>query len=142
MEHSVTILGARGSVPVSGQEFSRYGGATTCVVVSLAGQDVVLDAGTGLLSLPERLLRQDSLPLLLTHPHVDHLLGLPMCPYLFRAGACLELYTAVRCGMDAEEQIRRLVSPPLWPIHPEMLPGKLVCRAMQPPSGWVRCRWT
>ena len=42
---SVMILGTRGSVPVSGGDFLRYGGATTCVLVRLAGQVIVLDAG-------------------------------------------------------------------------------------------------
>ena len=35
---SVTVLGARGSVPVSGPDFMGYGGATVCVLARLAGQ--------------------------------------------------------------------------------------------------------
>ena len=50
------ILGARGSVPVSAPEFSAYGGATTCVYLRLAEQSVILDAGTGILRLPEEAL--------------------------------------------------------------------------------------
>ena len=118
---SVAILGARGSVPVSGRDFQRYGGVTTCVLVRLAGQTVVLDAGTGLLDIPPLQEGERRIPLLLSHPHADHLLGLPMCPLLSRADLQMEIYAARRNGLDAEAQVRALMSPPLWPIGPEKL---------------------
>lgn len=81
MSNKVTILGTRGSVPVSGPEFVKYGGATTCVVVTLGGQSVVLDAGTGILKLPRAVSPEtECLPLIITHSHVDHMLGLPCVP--------------------------------------------------------------
>lgn len=119
---SVVILGARGSIPVSGRQFMAYGGATTCVLVRLGGQPVVLDAGTGLLSLPRFLGEgENHVPLLLSHPHADHLLGLPMCPLLSRPGFRMDLYAARRGGLDGEGQVRALLSPPLWPVGPECL---------------------
>ena len=114
-DNTVTILGARGSMSVSGAEYLRYGGATTCVLVRLSGQWALIDAGTGLMNPPPDLLDAPSLPLLLTHAHADHLLGLPLCPYVMRRGARLEVYAARRGGLDAEAQIRRFLSPPLWP---------------------------
>ena len=68
MKNSVSVLGTRGSVPVSGPAFSHYGGATTCFLVHLAGQYLLLDAGTGILHLPEEVLSVRTLPLILTHP--------------------------------------------------------------------------
>lgn len=125
----VKILGARGSVPVSGREHTRYGGATSCYFVRLAGQGVVLDAGTGLLSLPAVLgAGERRVPLLLTHPHADHLLGLPLCVLLLEPGHGVDLYAARRGGHDAAAQFSRLMSPPLWPVRPEALPGELRCR--------------
>ena len=126
---SVMILGTRGSVPVSGGDFLRYGGATTCVLVRLAGQVIVLDAGTGLMALPGLLgAEEQRVSLLLSHPHADHLLGLPMCPLLFQPGFRMELCAARRDGRGAEEQIRAFMSPPLWPVGPECLPAQLVFR--------------
>lgn len=130
---SVTILGTRGSVPVSGRAFLRYGGATTCVLVQLAGQSVVLDAGTGLLELPPLLQEgTDRLPLLLTHPHADHLLGLPMCPIPFKSGFQIDIYAAKRCGLNAEAQVRALMGPPLWPVGPERLTASVTFRELPP----------
>lgn len=125
MKCFTTILGARGSVPVSGMPYSRYGGATTCVLLNFGGQFIILDAGTGILSLPESAMRQPRLPLLLTHPHADHILGLPMCPYVMKREAQLDIYAVSRGGCDTREQICRLMSPPVWPVLPEMLPAKI-----------------
>lgn len=125
MKQVVSILGARGSVPVSGKQYSRYGGATTCVLFESDGRFVVLDAGTGLLSLPENAMRQRRLPLLLTHPHADHLLGLPMCPCVMNPSAQLDVYAVPRDGLDARQQLSRLMSPPLWPVGPEQLPADI-----------------
>lgn len=54
MQQMVKILGARGSVPVSGEAFRRYGSAATCVFLRLAGQPMVLDAEGQLLTLMAR----------------------------------------------------------------------------------------
>jgi len=122
----VKILGARGSIPVSGAAFARYGGASSCYFVRLAGQPVVLDAGTGILSLPSVLSPEERrLPLLLTHPHADHLLGLPMCGLVFDPACRVDLYAARRGSRGAAAQVRRLVSPPLWPVGPEALPAEI-----------------
>jgi len=130
MALSVTILGARGSVPVSGAQFSRYGGATTCALFEADGDAVVLDAGSGLLFLPPEAMERPSLPLLLSHPHADHLLGLPMCPYVMLPGRRLDVYAAERGGLDARAQAGRLLSPPLWPVGTEALPAEIRFHAL------------
>ena len=124
MSDKVTILGTRGSVPVSGPEFVKYGGATTCVVVSLAGQTVVLDAGTGILKLPGAVEPgTDALPLIMTHPHVDHMLGLPMCPQTFDEDFRFDVYMKTRCGLGAKAQLESFLTLPIWPVGPDQLPA-------------------
>lgn len=110
---------------VGGEAFNVYGGATTCVVVRFGGNAVILDAGTGLMNLPRELWDAPCLPLLLTHAHADHLLGLPLCPYAMRRGAKLDIYGKTRNGLDVEAQVKRFMSPPLWPIGPELLPAEI-----------------
>ena len=125
MDNVITILGARGSISVSGPTFSHYGGATTCILVKLAGQHVLLDAGTGILHLPEEVLSIQSLPLVLTHAHLDHLIGLPMCPYLFQQDSQLMLYSQPICGLFGEALFNRLFSPPFWPVALNQFPAKI-----------------
>src|SRR5487761_1579867 len=76
----VHILGARGSTPAPGQQFSRYGGHTSCLAIAHdgAGPTLVLDAGTGIRSLT-RLMGGAAFngSVLLGHLHWDHTQGLP-----------------------------------------------------------------
>ena len=123
--YTVTILGTRGSVPVSGSQFMRYGCATTCVLVEIGSQPLVIDAGTGIMALPERVLRHDQLTLLLSHTHADHVVGLPICKYVLTRGKRLDVFAVDRNGLSAQQQIERLMSPPLWPVGPGFMPADI-----------------
>jgi len=125
MADFVTVLGARGSMPVCGPQYDKYGGATTCVLASLGGKTLLLDAGTGIMNLPEELMEKPELSLLLTHAHADHLLGLALCPYTMRPGHRLNVYIKTRGGLDGKAQAARLFSPPLWPVELEKLPADI-----------------
>ena len=53
------VWGARGSVPAPGPQMNRYGGNTSCVQLTLAsGDELILDAGTGIRALGRRADRQ------------------------------------------------------------------------------------
>ena len=123
----ITILGVRGSVPVSGADYARYGGATTSVLVQLDGEAIVLDAGTGLLRLPPDVLERSTLTLVLSHAHLDHLCGLSMCPYVMRQGKTLELYAAPAEGMPIADVLNKLYAPPVWPVPPERFGAAIRC---------------
>ena len=126
MKDTVSILGTRGSVPVHLPVFLQHGGATTSVFVRLAGQPIVLDAGTGLLDLDKVLLPGETdLPLLISHFHVDHILGLPLCPLVFDPQRRFRIYAATHGSVTAQEKLRSLMSPPLWPVRPEELPAQI-----------------
>lgn len=74
----IKIWGTRGSTPVSGAQFNRYGGETSCVEVRTeSGERIVLDAGTGITTMDR--FKEDVPPsaICLTHAHLDHIQGLP-----------------------------------------------------------------
>src|SRR5690349_10402453 len=78
----VTFWGVRGSIATPGPRTVRYGGNTVCVEVRLSdGTMIVLDAGTGIRELGDKLIRDDERPtpmhLFVTHPHWDHIMGAP-----------------------------------------------------------------
>lgn len=73
------VHGARGSMPVSGTSFGRYGGHTTCMAVAADdGHYLVVDAGTGLQNLEAALPGGGGLEFtfVFTHYHWDHIAGL------------------------------------------------------------------
>lgn len=132
MEKAI-ILGCRGSVPVCRADSMRHGGATTCILVHLAGEWLVLDAGTGILELESHL--PDSvrhIPLLLSHTHADHILGLPMCSALFDPEKRIAVYGATRNGLTVGQQIGRLMAPPLWPVGVGELPAAVTFHELRP----------
>lgn len=117
----VTVLGTRGSMPVSGREYAEFGGATSCYLVEADDQVIVLDAGTGIVRAP--LFAQNPPAILLSHLHLDHLLGLAMYGRLSVPGAQTRLYAAQD---KVRETLDRLYSPPLWPLGLADYPGNLV----------------
>ncbi len=112
------FLGTRGSVSADGEEFFEFGGATSCVMLSVGDTKIVLDAGSGILKMPKSM-GDGSAHILISHPHIDHILGLPLCAMLYEKERKVHIYGAKRDGMDVQEQIDRLMAPPLWPVGTE-----------------------
>lgn len=119
MDHTMQIklLGVRGTLPVHGPEFARFGGATSCVLVRAGGETIILDAGTGLSGRAwEKFFPEKHFSMLITHAHVDHLMGFPVFEPLFDRTVSCDLYLKTRDGRCAQQQIEALMSPPLWPV--------------------------
>lgn len=78
----LTILGARGSEPVSGPEYDLYGGNTTCYAVRTRNDKLLIfDTGTGLRKL--NAIPDQNIYIFWTHGHWDHLLGFHQFKPLF-----------------------------------------------------------
>jgi phosphoribosyl 1,2-cyclic phosphodiesterase len=74
--------GVRGSIPSPGPDTARYGGNTSCVEIRAAGRLLIVDAGTGLRSLGDRLMKDAAGKpiegdLFIGHTHWDHIQGFP-----------------------------------------------------------------
>ena len=118
----LTVLGVRGSIPVSGKEYNEFGGATSCILVETAGQAVFLDAGSGMLKAPRT--EDKKVSVLLTHTHADHIIGLGLSPVLLSRHD-VDIYAKTRDGLNPYEQIKRFMSPPLWPAPVEVYPANV-----------------
>lgn len=105
-------------MPVSGPQFHKYGGATTCFEVQLEeGHRLLIDAGTGALALnsdgeggPTRF------SILLTHLHWDHTLALPFFGPLYNPRNCFDFYGNPPDGMGIEDAIDAVMKPPWFPV--------------------------
>ena len=85
----VTFWGTRGSIPAPGKETILYGGNTTCLEIVLqGGTRVILDAGSGIRVLGEKLSGENErveVYLLITHIHWDHVMGFPFFSPIYTA---------------------------------------------------------
>ncbi len=125
----LTICGTRGSNPVFGKEYEKYGGSTSCYLIETSTQAVIVDAGTGIINVPE--MKQQNIPILMTHSHVDHLIGLMAFNGLKDAHRNIDIYLAKREGLSPKKQIERLISNPLWPCKIDDYPAKVSIKELK-----------
>ncbi len=152
--------GVRGSTPCAEPETARYGGHTTCLLVTgQAGELLLLDAGSGIRTAAAHLAAKPApdpasgsadpaptaglpptaepdsrdLLILLTHLHLDHLLGLPMLQVLHDARWQVTIAGArPATGGSLREVLERLLSPPVWPFALEDFPATIMVRELDP----------
>jgi phosphoribosyl 1,2-cyclic phosphodiesterase len=123
----VTFWGVRGTFPAAGAAFARYGGDTMCIEVECGEVTLVLDAGSGLRALGAKLNARDGLiatHVLLSHLHLDHIMGLPHFAPLWRKDARIQLYAADEC-LENEEALFSVIRPPLFPLEAGDLPAAI-----------------
>lgn len=115
----IKIWGVRGSVPVSGPKYVKYGGDTTCIEIRTRSDDtVIIDAGTGIRRLGNLLMREKRLNLhmIFTHAHWDHIVGLPFFKPMYHPGARITVY---RCPISrfVDTMYRHIMTPPYFPVR-------------------------
>jgi phosphoribosyl 1,2-cyclic phosphodiesterase len=116
----ITCWGSRGSLPVSGDACLRYGGDTTCLEIRpTSGETVIVDAGSGLRSLGNRMARRSGAPLhfLFTHQHWDHLMGFPYFKPLYRDGTVCRVHGSPFCRRPMADVLEGIMSPPNFPVR-------------------------
>ena len=114
-DFELTVLGARGSMATCGAAFLEYGGNTSCYMIRAGEETIFLDAGSGILSAPADFPRPPVI--LLSHLHLDHVMGLGMFPLLAQKGKRASLYVPFcEDAQAACAQMDRVFCPPFWPL--------------------------
>ncbi|MBU1676515.1 MBL fold metallo-hydrolase [bacterium] len=111
--------GVRGTAPRAAPRFTEFGGHTTCLLVTgETGELLMLDAGSGVqeVNLALRVAASRELLVLLTHLHLDHLMGLPTLAPLYDETWSVEIAAAGQRATPLAEDLARIMTPPLWPI--------------------------
>ncbi len=121
--------GARGSIPISGKQFSKYGGDTTCIEIRSNNDDVIIvDAGSGIRRFGNRLVegKPRKLSLLFTHIHWDHILGLPFFKPLYFKDYRVHIYGCPFVANSFKTLLSETMLSPYFPVKFNDLAAKLV----------------
>lgn len=121
----IRFWGVRGSFAMPGREFLRYGGNTTSVeLVAAAGERLLIDLGTGATELAKQLMAGEfargrgTLPILLSHTHLDHIQGLPFfTPFFIKGNQIRILGAAPLSGISLEATLQNQLSPHYSPLN-------------------------
>ena len=121
----IRFWGVRGSFAMSGREYLRYGGNTTSIeLVNKAGQRLLVDLGTGATELAKTLMAaefgkgQGTLPILLSHTHLDHIQGLPFfTPFFIRGNEIRILGANPISGLSLETTLQNQLAPHYSPLN-------------------------
>lgn len=121
----IRFWGVRGSFAMSGREFLRYGGNTTCVeLLTAAGERLLIDLGTGATELGKTLMAaefgkgQGKVPILLSHTHLDHIQGLPFfTPFFIKGNEIRILGANPRSGLSLEATLQNQLAPHYSPLN-------------------------
>ncbi|NOR15707.1 MAG: MBL fold metallo-hydrolase [Candidatus Aminicenantes bacterium] len=113
--------GIRGTAPVSGKNKSLYGGRTICSCLRIAPDEIIiLDAGTGIMELGNNLSSSINgnplkVHLLLTHFHLDHIIGLPFFSPLFSHETQITFYSPIS-ELETENILQDLMKGRFFPL--------------------------
>ena len=119
---SVYFWGVRGSIACPGSDTVIYGGNTSCLEIRAGKKLVIVDLGTGVRSLGNRLLKQQSrhgsinADVFITHTHWDHIMGFPMFSPIFVSATTLRIRGPAK-DVSLETVFGHQLSYDYWPVR-------------------------
>ncbi|MFI3300183.1 MAG: MBL fold metallo-hydrolase [Candidatus Gastranaerophilales bacterium] len=137
-EFKVKFRGVRGSYPVVDKDFLQYGGNTSCVEVNVNGHIIILDAGTGLISLGNELLEKHiasdieqekreaiSATVLISHIHQDHIQGFTFFRPLHIKSTTINVFGNVNYNETLSDELANLLFGKSFPLDLGDIAGNL-----------------
>ncbi len=124
----IKCWGSRGSIPVSGLDYLKYGGDTTCIEIRTKSDDIIIvDAGTGIRRLGNMLMDENrhKYNFLFTHAHWDHIMGFPFFRPLYSKNVELTLYRCPFHSKFVETILSKLMAPPYFPVRYSEIKAKM-----------------
>lgn len=121
----ISLWGVRGSIQTSGPDTKNVGGRTSCVLVSEGDSRIILDAGTGIQQFNTLNDPAKRIDVLLTHLHMDHIVGLGFFGPFFIPDQEVHLWGPAAGAQSLRARLSRYLSPPLFPVLLRDLPCKL-----------------
>jgi len=123
----ISPFGVRGAFPTTDAAALDFGGHTSCYLVETDKGAMILDAGSGLTALV-KVWNRSRADILLSHLHLDHVMGLFSFPPLFDSEKEVNLYGPP--GFQAS--LEALLGAPYWPVGFSDFPARVFFREVAP----------
>ena len=149
-EFNVKFRGVRGSYPIANKDFLQYGGNTSCVEVNVNGHLIILDAGTGLIDVGNRLMKDyissgtntcDRTPIhatvLISHIHQDHLQGFTFFRPLHIPSSHINVFGNVNYNESLSDELAELLFGKSFPLDLGDIAGNLNIRDISETEGII-----
>ncbi|MBF0274421.1 MAG: GHKL domain-containing protein [Nitrospinae bacterium] len=124
----ITFWGVRGSIPSPGEDKIYFGGNTSCVEVQLKNHIFILDCGTGLRGLGNKLLQGGgniTAKIFLSHYHWDHIQGFPFFIPFYVPNNAFEIYGPTLGGKNVKSLLEGQMQAPYFPVPLSALQSNL-----------------
>jgi phosphoribosyl 1,2-cyclic phosphodiesterase len=118
----IRCWGARGSIPVSGEEYLKYGGDTPCIEIRTKDDEIIIvDAGTGIRRLGNALLAEGrhDYTMFFTHAHWDHLIGFPFFKPIYYKSVKINIFGCSFVQSTIKDMLSNVMSAPHFPVDYE-----------------------
>jgi phosphoribosyl 1,2-cyclic phosphodiesterase len=130
----ITFWGVRGSIASPGPDTIGVGGNTSCVEVRCGSQTIILDAGTGIRRLGDKLMSEGAVEatMLLSHLHWDHIQGIPFFVPAYVPSSRLQVVGGTNGVMSLRDALAHQMTAPVFPVRLDELGAKMDWREVRP----------
>ncbi len=125
--------GTRGSNPVSGNEYIRYGGNTACLEVRHGNDLLIIDAGTGIRPLGNQpsLQKTQSIHLIIGHTHWDHIIGFPFFAPIYRSDCHVTIWSPIGFEKPTKDLFTEMLAYAYFPVRLDDIRARLTFQDIQ-----------
>jgi CheY-like chemotaxis protein len=115
----IKFWGTRGSNPVSGPDYVRLGGNTSCLEIRHGHDLIIVDAGTGIRPLGSIIdpNRPKHIHLLISHTHWDHLAGFPFFNPIYDPDCTITIMTPIGFEKTTRELFTEMLAHAYFPVR-------------------------
>lgn len=123
----IKFWGTRGSNPVSGPEYIRFGGNTACLEVRDGTERIIIDTGTGIRPLGQILEAEKvkTIHLFLSHTHWDHITGFPFFAPIYHPDTELVIWSPIGFDRPTKDLFTDMLAYAYFPVRLEDIKAKI-----------------